>query len=219
MSKMTHKNITKTALAFSVCLFALWIVLGTNATLAWFSDTTETARNTFVLGEMDLDVSYRTPQDSNYAPMYEDTNVFNDQALYEPGYTEVVYLKIENKGNVDFDYKLSVKALDGYTTTSTNKQGKAFSLPPYLRFGVVFGSSEAALDRQLAQDLANHNMLNAFSEVDPVPVAEGEERYAAIVLYMPETVGNEANYQKGAEVPRVKLGITVRAQQAGASLT
>jgi hypothetical protein len=46
----------------------------------------------------------------------------------------------------------------------------------------------------------------------------GEDaHYAALVVYMPEEVNNVANY-RGASVPKVKLGITVHAQQANAPL-
>jgi len=47
---------------------------------------------------------------------------------------------------------------------------------------------------------------------------EGSSRYVALIVWMPEDVGNEANYMRGSVVPRVELGITVFAQQAGAPL-
>ena len=208
---------TKTALAFSMLMFAIWIMLGANATLAWFSDTTDTAKNTFIIGDLNLDVEYKNGFVTTYMDMNKDSKVFNENALYEPGYTQVVWLKVENKGNVDFDYKVSVD-VNSYNT-SVNRYGAEFCLPPYLRFGVVFGDSEAQLDRKLAQALAEHSLdsitLNTYSREDPETVRAEEIRYAAVVVYMPETVGNEANYQKGYEAPQVDLGMTVFAQQAG----
>ena len=210
---------TRAALAGSAFLFVFWIMLGTNATLAWFSDTTQTAKNTFIIGDLNLDVSYKNGFVTTYMPMNSGTKVFNEQALYEPGYTQVVWLKIENKGNVDFEYKVAVD-VNSYTT-SINQYGTRFCLPPYLRFGVVFGNSEVQLARQLAQLRADQNMdipLNTYSKKDDMVVHAGQTRYAAVVVYMPETVGNEANYQKGADVPQVDLGMTVFAQQAGTPL-
>lgn len=218
---MKQHKATRNALALSIFLFAFWILLGTNATLAWFSDTTETAKNTFVIGELNLDVEYKNGFVTTYMDMTEGSTVFNENALYEPGYTQVVWLKIENKGNVDFNYKVAVNVND--YTTSTNRYGAEFCLPPHLRFGVVFGESEAQLSRTLAQALAEHKLdsvgLNTYSKPDPETVLAQEIRYAAVVVYMPETVGNEANYQKGADVPRVDLGLTVFAQQAGTSMS
>lgn len=214
---MKQRNATRTALALSAFLFVFWIFMGANATVAWFSDTTQTAKNTFIVGDMNLDVEYKNGFVTTYMDLEDGSTVFNEKALYEPGYTQVVWLKIENKGTVDFDYKLSVD-VNSYST-SINYYGASFCLPPYLRFGVVFGDSEPELERKLAQAMATHSLddlrLNTYSELDPVTVLAKRTRYAAVVVYMPETVGNEANYQKGAPVPQVNLGMTVFAQQAG----
>ena len=208
---------TKTALAFSTLMFAIWIMLGANATLAWFTDTTQTAKNTFIIGDLNLDVEYKNGFVTTYTEMNEDSTVFNENALYEPGFTQVVWLKVMNNGSVDFNYKVAVD-VNSYNT-SINHYGAEFCLPPYLRFGVVFGDSEPQLERKLAQALAEHSLdsitLNTYSKEDTVTVRTGQIRYAAVVVYMPETVGNEANYQKGADVPQVDLGMTVFAQQAG----
>ena len=215
-----HKG-TKSAMTLSMCLLLIWIMLGANATVAWFSDTTDTHRNTFVVGDMYLKVSYKNDFVTQYAPVVEDTPIFHDRAIYEPGYMQVVYLKIENAGNVDFDYKLAVDVLD--YNSSTNTLGSSFCLPPYLRFGVCFGADEAELDRELVRRLSQNSLadytLNSYSQLDPVTMRGGETRYAALVLHMPEWVGNEANRRKDADTPWVKLGVTVFAQQANTGLS
>ena len=104
---MKDKKWTKVALAFSVCLFIAWWALGTGATLAWFSDS-DTVRNEFRVGLIDLNVSFRNDIVEEYTPLQGTTKAFNDEALYEPGYTQVVWLKIENGGEVDFKYKFAV---------------------------------------------------------------------------------------------------------------
>ena len=91
---MKQRKTTRNALALSAFLFMLWIMLGTNATLAWFSDTTETAKNTFIIGELDLDVEYKNGFVTTYADLTEGSAVFNENALYEPGNTLVFWLKI-----------------------------------------------------------------------------------------------------------------------------
>lgn len=206
---------TKAALTFSLCLLILWAILGTGATIAWFTDSPEVDRNSFQVGLLDLKVSYKNDVVTEYTPVDKDTPVFNDRALYEPGYTQAVYLKIENDGDVAFNYKLSVDMTD--YTDSVNVSGEKLHLPDYLRFGVVFGASEAELNRALARENATEDMevycLNTYSEMDTVTVAPGEARYAALVVFMPEEVDNAANHR--GEAPAVELGITVYAQQAG----
>lgn len=206
---------TKAALTFSLCLLILWAILGTGATIAWFTDSPEVDRNSFQVGLLDLKVSYKNDVVTEYTPVDKDTPVFNDRALYEPGYTQAVYLKIENDGDVAFNYKLSVDMTD--YTDSVNVSGEKLHLPDYLRFGVVFGASESELNRALARENATEDMevycLNTYSEMDTVTVAPGEARYAALVVFMPEEVDNAANHR--GEAPAVELGITVYAQQAG----
>ena len=129
---------TKTALAFSMLMFAIWIMLGANATLAWFSDTTDTAKNTFIIGDLNLDVEYKNGFVTTYMDMNKDSKVFNENALYEPGYTQVVWLKVENKGSVPFDFRTAVNVVD--YTVATNAYGQTFNLQDHLRFGLVFQS-------------------------------------------------------------------------------
>lgn len=217
---MNQKKWRKLALAFSAFLFVLWWALGTGATLAWFSDA-DSVRNEFRIGLLDLDVSYKNDIITEYTPLKGATEVFYDEALYEPGYTQVVYLKIDNNGDVDFNYKISVTVTD--FTNGKNAWGEDIYLPNYLRYGVVFAESETQL-REMVKDRLNsrthaENNLGTWSEVSPYTFEAGEEsHYAALIVYMPEEVGNAANY-RGFTEPRVELGITVFAQQANAPMT
>ncbi len=217
---MDRNQFHKKAMALSLCLMLMWAVLGTGTTIAWFTDTTSAIKNSFLIGEMDLDVFYKNDQMSQYAPVESETAVFRDDALYEPGFTQVVYLRIENNGEIDFEYKLSV---DRHSyVDSVNVYGGKLHLPAYLRFGVVFAATEPELDRKTAQTLADREMLqdlslNQYTKIDDVAVPVDGARYAALIVYMPEEVGNEANY-RGADIPTVELGLTVFAQQAGAPM-
>ena len=216
---MQKRKWTKAALAFSACLFVLWWALGTGATLAWFSDT-DAVRNEFQVGLLKMDVSYRNDIVTDYAPLQGATRAFHD-ALYEPGYTQVVYLKIDNIGDVAFRYKIAVTVKD--STKGKNALGEDIYLPDYLQYGVVFGETEADVQKQVKDRLEakshapNHwGTLGTWSEISPYEVGENA-RYAALIVYMPEDVGDAANY-RGFSVPQVKLGIQVFAQQADAPM-
>lgn len=219
---MHQKKWTKRALALSAFLFVLWWALGTGATLAWFSDV-DTVRNEFQIGLLDLDVSYKNDIVTDYTPLKGATEVFYDEALYEPGYTQVVYLKIDNNGNVDFNYKVAVTVKN--FTNGKNIWGEDIYLPNYLRYGVAFAESETQLQEMVKQRLKarthatnDWGMLGTWSEISPYTYEVGEgAHYAALIIYMPEEVGNIANY-RGFTVPKVELGITVFAQQANAPM-
>lgn len=216
---MKKRKWTKVALALSACLFVLWWALGTGATIAWFSDT-DTVRNKFQIGLLDLDVSYKNDIVTEYTPLQGATKAFNDEALYEPGYTQVVYLKIENKGDVDFRYKLAVTVKSA--EIGKNAWGGDIYLPDYLRYGVVFAESEAQLQELVQDRLDAKNQaqkewgtLGTWSEVSPYTFEAGENaHYAALIIHMPKEVDDDANY-RGLTSPKVQLGIHVFAQQNG----
>ena len=206
------KPYKKIALVLSLCAILLWTVLGTGASLAWFTDTSEKVTNIFHFAEFDLEVSYRQ-EDGTYAPLDGQTKLFNDQALYEPGYTQVVYLKVENRGTVPFDFKTAVSVTD--YTVATNVFGQHFQLQDYLTFGFVTAPTEAGMDAQVARRsqaaaIATHKLNNYAT--DAAALGAGETVYMALVVRMPERVGNEANY-RGDTVPKVELGIIVTATQ------
>ena len=122
VKKKTYKRI---ALILSLSLILIWTVLGTGASLAWFTDTSEEIKNVFHVAEFDLEVSHRL-EDGSWEVVDSQTKVFDDEALYEPGYVQVVYLRVRNKGNVPFNFKTAVIVTD--YTIATNVFGVPFNL-------------------------------------------------------------------------------------------
>ena len=211
MSKSTL-TYQKVALALSLGLILIWVILGTSASLAWFTDVSPTLKNIFHIQNFDLVVSHRL-DDGTYEELDGETQVFDDEALYEPNYTQVVYLKVENRGDSAFTYRTAVN-VTGYTP-ATNVFGDKFNLQDYLKFGLVYADSEGELESKLAnRDLAKEKAgmpLNDYS-TDMDTLAAGGVKYMALIVRMPEDVGNEANY-RFETVPKVELGIIVTADQ------
>ena len=208
---MTNKY-KKIALCISLLLVMVWCVLGTGASLAWFVDTDEEVKNVFHFAEFDLEVSHRL-ENGSWEKMEQNTKIFDDKALYEPGYTQVVYLKIENKGTVPFDFKTAVSVTD--YTLATNVFGQSFQLQDYLKFGLATANGEEELykkvaTRELAKELAVMPLSNYSTETASLK-AKGTV-YMALVVRMPENVGNIANYREDM-IPRVELGLIVTATQ------
>lgn len=207
--KITYKKI---ALALSLSALILWAILGTGASLAWFTDTSDDVTNIFHFADFELAVSHRTA-DGTWEPIDSKTDVFDDTALYEPGYVQTVYLKVENKGTRAFDFKTAV-SVTGYTT-ATNVFGQHFFLQDYLKFGVAAADTESEMDQAIstrdeAKRIATTNLKNYST--DTVSLNPGDTAFLAIVVRMPEEVENESNY-KGDTVPKVELGIIVKAEQ------
>lgn len=213
MKPQAKKRICKQiALALSLCALIVWCILGTGASLAWFTDTSPEINNIFHFAEFDVEVSHRLT-DGKWEEVDSQTKIFDDKALYEPGYVQVVYLKVENKGTVPFEFYTSVN-VNG-CIVATNVFGQEFMLQDYLKFGITTADSEDAMknsvpDREKAVEIADMPLHNYDTET--AVLNPGATKYIALIVRMPEEVGNVANY-RGDSVPQVDLGITVKADQ------
>ena len=213
MKPQAKKRIYKQiALSLSLCALIVWCILGTGASLAWFTDTSPEINNIFHFAEFDLVVSHRLT-DGKWEEVDSQTKIFDEEALYEPGYVQVVYLKVENKGTIPFEFYTAVN-VNG-CIEATNVFGQRFMLQDYLKFGITTADSEDAMknsvhDRNAAVKLADMPLHNYDTET--AVLNPGATKYIALIVRMPEEVGNVANY-RGDTVPKVELGITVKADQ------
>lgn len=207
-SKRIYKKI---ALALSLLAILIWSVLGTGASLAWFSDSAERVTNIFHYADFDVAVSYRDDA-GNWHELDGQTSVFDDEALYEPGYVQIVYLRIDNNGTVPFNYKAAVNITD--FTTAPNGIGGTVNLCDHLKYGVIIEGSEAAMDASVAnRELAKSVAVTDLGDYESTDRLEaGASEYMALVVRMPEEVRNDANY-RGSTAPTVDLGIIVTADQ------
>ena len=201
----------KIALVLSICAILLWSALGAGTSLAWFVDTSTELNNIFQFAEFKLKVEHL--DDGDWETVTSETKIFNEDDLFEPGYVQVQYLRVKNEGTVPFRFQTAVIIND--CVFATNVYGDVLKLADYLKFGLSYFDSEqemanALINREAASKLAN-DRLDAYSP-DTRELGAGETSYLALIVRMPEEVGNEANY-RGNIVPYVELGITVRADQ------
>ena len=213
--KSKNKKIpyVRIALVLSLCALVVWGILGAGASLAWFTDTTPEINNIFHFSDFEIRVSHRLT-DGKWEPIDGKTDIFDDEALYEPGYVQVVYLKVENLGDVPFDFYTAVNVND--CDPAKNVFGQYFLLQDYLKFGVTTADSEDEMkdsvpDRDAAVEIANMPLHNYY-ETATFELAGGATKYIALIVRMPEDVGNIANHRQDTE-PKVELGITVKADQ------
>lgn len=209
------KPLKKIALTLSLFLIVVWAILGTGTSLAWFTDVDEELNNVFHFAEFDLEVEY-LDKDGNYKDLEGATKVFDDNALYEPGYVQVVYLRVKNNGEVPFKFKTAVRVSD--YTEATNYYGQRFLLQEHLKFGIATANSPEELKalvgtRDGAATCADMP-LNRY-DTDYAKLDAQHTVYMAIVVRMPENVDNVANY-RGDDIPRVELALTVTATQLDA---
>ncbi len=152
---------------------------------------------------------------NNWATLQDATSLFSSN-LWEPGHTEFVTLKIENKGTLAFNYKMMVTPVK--ENGGINVAGDAFKLSNYLSFGTTKATetqtvySTRADARNAITDTRDMSeaSLATMTQANKI-LAGGNAQYVTLVVYMPEEVGNEANYRGTA--PTIDLGIQVLATQ------
>ena len=203
------KNTTKRSLLASVFALVLCVAMLVGSTFAWFTDTATTGVNKIQSGKLDVKLSYLT-DNNEWKEVTKDTKLFKDGALWEPGHTEVAYLKVENAGNLALKYQLSVNVAN--EVSGTNVNGESFNLSNYIKMGVVENQRTPFADRNAARTaVTDAGNIATYTKTGSIAANDTNAQYVALVVYMPETVGNEANY--GTKAPSIDLGVKLVATQ------
>ena len=211
---------TKLALFQSIISLILCASMLVGTTFAWFTDSVSSGNNLIATGNLDVELEYRDAE-GKWVPVTEASNLFEENALWEPGHTEIIYLKISNLGQLALKYQFGVNIVQ--ELGSVNVAGEAFRLSDHIQFGIVSSNQEIPVyaSREAARSaLTQTQAINAgFSSegklysVGNVPEGGCTEQYVTLVAYMPEDVGNAANYRTGENPPSITLGIAVVASQ------
>ena len=211
---MTNSKSTKRALFTSVLALLMCVTMLVGATFAWFTDTASTGVNKIQAGNLKMVVSYKNTSDGEFTVLKENTNVFMENALWEPGHVEYAVLNVKNIGTLALKYKLGINIAS--ETGSTNVLGNEFKLSDYIRFAVLDGD-QSSLDRDnLVATAGSGAALNAGYTVENHLLTAGKgnsEKVVTLVVWMPTTVGNEANHKTDKTAPSINLGINVVATQ------
>ena len=213
---MTSIKSTKRALITSALAILMCVAMLVGTTFAWFTDTASTGVNKIQAGNLDVKLMYSTDM-VTWKEATEQTKLFEDSALWEPGYTQVVYLKVVNAGNLALKYEAGFSK--NYTSNrGKNMNGDWYRVDDYLKIGIAetetkfenreaVWSAIAATEKTLAKDV----MLTD----DWITLKAGESsKPFAMAIYMPTSVGNEANASRLRPSSVSGLGIEVRATQA-----
>lgn len=211
---------TKRALLTSVLALVLSLAMLAGSTFAWFTDTASTGVNRIVSGNLDVGLQYwGVGEDGKKTWLTAENSeeLFDKNALWEPGYTQIVYLKVENNGNLALTYAMQITPV--HETVGVNVEGEEFKLSDYIKFGwtaftVDGDGAPVALDREAAQTGVGDGaqLGTTLHRQAAKPLAADAEELVALVAWMPENVGNEANYS--TVQPTIELSLKVLATQA-----
>ena len=228
---MTNSKSTKRALLTSVLALLMCVTMLVGATFAWFTDTASTEVNKIQAGNLDLEVQYRTTANGEWKTLDNTTDLFGAEGtLFEPGHTRVVELKIANAGNLALKYKIGMNVVS--ETAGTNKDSKPYKLSEYLKVAtspiqqydpnagpgtVSYAMEQLIFEKGNAlawehRDFANFE-LEYTSNGNVHELKPGDAGILGIKVYMPETVGNEANAKTPADAASINFGLNVVATQ------
>lgn len=211
---------TKRALLTSVLALVLSLAMLAGTTFAWFTDTASTGVNRIVSGNLDVGLKYwgvGEDGQKKWLTAEDSKKLFDENALWEPGYTQIVYLKVKNDGNLALTYAMQITPV--HETVGVNVDGEEFKLSDYIKFGwrtftVDGAGAPVALDREAAQTGVGGGaqLGTTLHRQAELPLKAGAEELVALVAWMPEDVGNKANYS--TVQPTIELSLKVLATQA-----
>lgn len=211
---------TKRALLTSVLALVLSLAMLAGSTFAWFTDTASTGVNRIVSGNLDVGLEYwGVGEDGKKTWLTAENSeeLFDENALWEPGYTQITYLRVKNNGNLALTYAMQITPV--HETVGVNVDGEEFKLSDYIKFGwtaftVDGDGAPVALDREAAQTGVGDGaqLGTTLHRQAAEPMEAGAEELVALVAWMPENVGNEANYS--TVQPTIELSLKVLATQA-----
>lgn len=211
---------TKRALLTSVLALVLSLAMLAGSTFAWFTDTASTGVNRIVSGNLDVGLEYwgvGEDGQKTWLTAEDSEELFDKNALWEPGYTQITYLRVKNNGNLALTYAMQITPV--HETVGVNVDGEEFKLSDYIKFGwttftVDGDGTPVALDREAAQTGVGGGaqLGTTLHRQAAEPMEAGAEELVALVAWMPEDVGNEANYS--TVQPTIELSLKVLATQA-----
>lgn len=217
----TNTNSVRRSLIVSATALVLTVALLIGTTFAWFTDSVSSKANTISTGRLNVELQYKKT-DGQFFKVTDSTSVFKDNDLWEPGHVEYAVLKVVNKGTLAFKYKLSMN-IASETAGKRIADDAEFKLSNYLKYAVVDGD----LSADATQDAAGRNAILAKAGEgttlsDMVTGAkegnltatgsDNSTQTVTVVVWMPTTVGNEANHN-GKDIPEIQLGVNLVATQ------
>ena len=219
--KHTANRIKKLLLISSLCL-VLCSAVFMGASYAWFTDE-EMAVNRVLVGKLNIDLLMDKTKDGAYVSIDGGKGDIFSEATgngtrWEPGKTEIVYLAVENKGDVELDYYFKLRIADLGLADSLEyaiiDDAKAGDLAQATTWEELLAWQETAVttgDLKTLMDTAQDDI--SVSIVDPETGAEvaknaklisladgdnpngrldeGELDYFALAVHMKEDAGND----------------------------
>lgn len=184
---MTKQKTTKKTLLTSVLSLVLCVAMLVGTTFAWFTDSVTSANNKIQAGNLKIDLELLDKTSGKWNSIKKSNAPIFDYDKWEPGYTDVKVLKVENEGTLALKWvakfisasELSALAnvIDVYVCPSETEirypEATDRALSGYTRVGTVA------------------DFVNTIEQTTTGELTAGKEAYLGIALKMQESAGNE----------------------------
>ena len=208
---MTNTKSTKRALLVSVMAMVICFTMLLGTTFAWFTDEVVSENNVIKSGNLDVTFKFsQTGNGTDWTDVADADTIFDEDALWEPGYTDVVYLEVHNAGSLALNFRFVMNTTDH---TGKTKTGAVITLSNFINCKIIklggtctpYATREAAMTAAAGATTIQSTTLTGDLEA-------GDTIYYAIVAYMPTSVNNDANHD-GTNIPSIDIGLNVYASQ------
>ena len=203
---MTNTKSTKRSLLASVMALFLCFTMLLGTTFAWFTDSVTSANNIIKAGNLDIEL-YHSDKAVTDEKVGENTKLFDEVALWEPGVMVWEELTVKNEGDLTLKYQLTLNVLE-----ATEIDGVSFS--SMLKVALVDDEFEYTRENVEAIAADEWQDLATFTLADKLDKTENDV-YGIVIWWQPsenDNLFNMNNGNKGKEVS-VKVGVTLFATQ------
>ena len=175
--RQTRNSIYSSAIALVLC-----IVMLTGTTFAWFTDIATSSDNVIQSGRLDAELYWSNELLASDSDEWIDAsgNAVFTHNNWEPGYTDVKYIKVKNNGTLNFKWKLTVEA-DGPVTSLSDVIEVYYVNPVTTQLTSLEGLASVGTLTEVIMD-----KTNSTGRLTP-----GQDAILAIAFHMDELSGNE----------------------------
>lgn len=185
-----NRKFNKKALLASVLSLLLCAAMLVGTTFAWFTDTASSTGNKIVAGKLNIDLELLDEETNVWESIKENKDPIFNYEDWEPGYTDVKLLRVENQGTLALKWK-------AVFVSATSLSDLANVIDVYVKpYGVVADASTVTYPTDRTLDGYNRvgtvaEFVNTIEETTHGILLEGETAYLGIALKMQESAGNE----------------------------
>ena len=182
---MTKTRSTKRALLMSGLALLMCVSMLIGSTFAWFTDSVTSSGNIIKSGTLDIEMYWANGTEAPDSANWNDAStgaIFNYDK-WEPGYTEVRHIKIENKGSLALKYQLAIAA-----------NGEVSDLADVIDVYYLDPAAQVSERSDLTADMRLGTLtevLDAISTTASGNLEPEQNHTITLVLKMQESAGNE----------------------------